>query len=156
MSKPPRTLVIVDIQKAFEPPPEFLGRLERYAKRFELRVFTRYVNPPGSLFRRLLKQTSCLPGTPDTELMLTPQKGDFVLEKRSYGLSEAAIARLKRRGVKKAIVCGLDTDACVLAVMFSLFDAGIDVRLKQDLCWSSSGLQDPALEIIKAQFPKPL
>jgi nicotinamidase-related amidase len=49
-------------------------------------------------------------------------------------------------------VCGLDTDACVLGVLFSLFDAGIECHLKEDMCWSSSGLHQAALRIVRTQF----
>jgi hypothetical protein len=39
--------------------------------------------------------------------------------------------------------------------MFSLFDAGIECRVKTDLCWSSSGLHRQGLAIIEEQFPPP-
>ncbi|MFT3781956.1 MAG: isochorismatase family protein [Nibricoccus sp.] len=64
--------------------------------------------------------------------------------------------RLKASGVKRAIVCGVDTDACVLGVMFSLFDAGIEPRVKKDLCSSSTGLHREAMKILHEQFPQPI
>src|SRR5688572_27937492 len=153
---PHRALVIVDVQRAFTPPPAFLKKLERYARRFPCRIFTRYVNPAGSAFRRLLKQKCCAPGSPDTELLLSPAKGDLVIDKIArYGLTPAQIRTLKRRKIRCVTVCGLDTDACVLGVMFSLFDSGIECHLKEDVCWSSSGLHRPAVTIIRAQFPAP-
>ncbi len=153
---PHRALLIVDVQRAFAPPPRFVARLERYAARFPCRIFTRYLNPPGSVFRRLLKQKSCAPGTPDVELLVQPRPGDLVLDKRAkYGLTETQIRTLKRRRIRSVTVCGLDTDACVLAVMFSLFDGGIECHLKEQFCWSSSGLHVPAVKIIRAQFPAP-
>ena len=153
---PHRALFIVDVQRAFAPPARFVKKLERYAARFPCRIFTRYINPAGSAFRRLLKQTCCGPGTPDTELLLTPKPGDLVLDKVArYGLTPAQIRSLKRRRIRCVTVCGLDTDACVLGVMFSLFDSGIECHLKEDMCWSSSGLHRPAVQIIREQFPAP-
>lgn len=148
-------LIIVDLQKAFPPPAKFVERVRRYARRFERRIFTRFVNPRGSLFRTKLKQRCCGPGTSDTELLIEPEEGDIVLSKRGYGLSAAAIRRIRALGVKRVTVCGIDTDACVLGVMFSLFDAGIACRAKPDLCWSSSGLHGEAMKIIAEQFPPP-
>lgn len=145
-------LIIVDLQQAFPVPPRLVLRIQRYAARFECRVFTRFINPPGSLFRRHLKQHSCAPGSADTALLLPPGRGDLVIAKRTYGLAPRDLARLRRRGIKRATVCGVDTDACVLGVMFSLFDAGIACRAMPQLCWSSSGLQAPALRIIREQF----
>jgi nicotinamidase-related amidase len=149
------TLIIVDIQKAFPPPAEFVARVRKYSRRFKRRIFTRFVNPEGSLFRTKLDRNSCAPGTEDLELLIPPEKGDVVLSKQGYGLSAAAIRKLRSLGVTQAIVCGVDTDACVLGVMFSLFDAGIECRVRPDLCWSSAGLHDAAMKIIEEQFPAP-
>jgi len=154
---PHHAVMIVDVQKAFDPPPAFLKKVRRYVRRFPCRVFTRYINPHGSLFRRVLKQRSCAPGSPDTELLLEPEQDDLVFEKRGkYGLSTANIRQLKRRGIRRITVCGLDTDACVLGVMFSLFDNGIECHLKEEMCWSSSGLHRAAITIIREQFPSPV
>lgn len=147
--------MIVDVQRAFEAPPAFVEKLRRYSRRFPCRVFTRYTNPAGSMFRKVLKQKCCAPGSPDTELLVPPDPGDIVIDKSTYGLKRADLQRLHRRKIREITVCGLDTDACVLGVMFSLFDAGIICHLKENLCWSSSGLHKPAVAIIRAQFPEP-
>lgn len=146
-------LVIVDLQCAFPIPRPLVAAIRRYSRRFKLRVFTRFENPHGSLFRQRLKMDHCPPGSPDTALLIEPEKRDIVLSKQGYGLSARHIARLKRLGVTRATVCGIETDACVLAVMFTLFDAGIDCRVKPDLCWSSSGLHRAGVKILKTQFP---
>jgi nicotinamidase-related amidase len=152
---PHRALMIVDVQQAFEPPPAFLKKLQRYSRRFPCRIFTRYVNPAGSMFRRLLGQKCCAPRSADTTLLIPPDPTDIVIDKTTYGLQPADLRRLHRRKIREITVCGLDTDACVLGVMFSLFDAGIVCHLKENMCWSSSGLHKPAVAIIRAQFPEP-
>lgn len=150
-------LVVVDLQKAFEVPPELPDRVRKYGRRFRRRVFTRFENPAGSLFRRALKQDSCAPGTEDTALLIEPEKGDVVITKQGYGLTPRDIRKIKALGAKRVTVCGIDTDACVLGVMFSLFDAGIECRVKPDLCWSTSGraLHHAGMKIIEQQFPPP-
>lgn len=151
-----RALMIVDVQRAFDPPPAFIRKLARYSRRFPCRIFTRYVNPAGSAFRRLLNHKCCAPGSEDVDLIIPPDRGDLVLDKVArYGMTPAQIRRLKRRGISCVTVCGLDTDACVLGVMFSLFDEGIECHLKEQMCWSSSGLHKAAVAIIRAQFPAP-
>ncbi len=152
---PHRALMIVDVQAAFAPPPAFVEKLRRYSRRFPCRVFTRYLNPPGSVFRRVLKQKCCAPGSPDTALLIAPDRGDLVIDKPGYGLKPADLRRLHRRRIREITVCGLDTDACVMGVMFSLFDAGIVCHLKEEMCWSSSGLHRSAVAIVRAQFPEP-
>ena len=152
---PHRALMIVDVQRAFDPPPVFVEKIRRYSRRFPCRIFTRYINPADSLFRKVLKQKSCAPGSIESELLLLPEPDDLVIEKRGYGLSPAALRRLHRLKITHVTVCGLDTDACVLGVMFSLFDAGIVCHLKEEMCWSSSGLHRAALDIAREQFPSP-
>jgi nicotinamidase-related amidase len=151
------TVVVVDLQKAFEVPTALLERVRRYINRFECRIFTRFENPPGSLFRRSLKQRSCLPGSEDTELLIDPQPDDLVLRKRGYGIEPKDVRKILRRGIRRVTVCGIDTDACVLGVMFSLFDAGIECRVKPEMCWSTSGadLHRAAMKVIEQQFPPP-
>ena len=145
-------IIIVDLQKAFPVPTDLLRRIEQRCSSYPLRVFTKFINPPDSIFRRKLDRRSCAPGTSETELLLNPGPKDLVLEKASYGLGPDHLAALRGAGVEKALVCGVDTDACVLGVVFSLFDAGIDCEVDPDLCWSSMGLHEMALKIIRAQF----
>ena len=150
-------IIIVDLQKAFDVPPKLVNQIDAYSRGFAKRIFTRFENPRGSLFRRKLNLHACAPGTRDTELWLEPEKNDMLIVKHGYGLAPRAIARLRKLGVKRATVVGMDTDACVLAVMFSLFDAGITCRVHTDLCWSSSGLRlhRAGMTVIKQQFPPP-
>ncbi|HEU5078940.1 MAG TPA: isochorismatase family protein [Opitutaceae bacterium] len=147
-------LLIVDVQAAFFIPPEILANIERYSKNFERRIFTRFVNPPKSIFRRKLGRDACAPGSPDVRLLIKPEPGELVFDKKGYGLSPAQVRRLKAEGVSKVIVCGMDTDACVLGVMYSLFDRGIDCRLApRQYCYSSQQLDEEARKIMKEQFP---
>lgn len=149
------TLVIVDVQQSAPVPPGIVEKIRRYARRFDRRVFTRFVNPPDSLFRKTLGLKCCAPGSAGTRLLIEPGPRDMVMEKSGYGLKPADLRRLHSAGIKQVTVCGLDTDACVMGVMFSLFDAHIDCRVKEDLCWSSSGLHGQAMKIIATQFPPP-
>lgn len=145
-------LMIVDVQVAFHVPVSLVDKIRARCGDFPLRIFTQFVNPPGSIFRTHLNSTTCPPGDPQTELVLQPGPGDLLLVKSTYGLTPAHIAALRDRGVTEVTVAGVDTDACVLGVMFSLLDAGIVPHLASDLCWSSTGLHDEAVRIAEQQF----
>lgn len=147
-------ILIVDLQKAFPVPPKLVRRIATYSRRFEKRIFTRFENPRDSLFRTKLKRRCCAPGSKDTDLWIPPTTEDLLWVKRGYGLPVRAIRRLRALGAKRVTVVGIDTDACVLGVLFSLFDAGIECRAQTDLCWSSSGLHRAAVKIINEQFPQ--
>ena len=145
-------IIIVDLQKAFPVPQIIVERIERRSRGFRQRVFTKFLNEPDSLFYRKLQRSSCLPGTLERELLISASPNDIVLDKTGYGLTCGQIDQLRAVGIKKALVCGVDTDACVLGVVFALFDAGIDCEVDPELCWSSTGLQEPALKIVREQF----
>lgn len=107
------------------------------------------------MFRTVLKQKSCQPGTPDVDLLLVPAPDDLVFQTTgSYGLKASHLRILHARRISEITVCGLDTDACALGVMFSLFDAGIICHLKEERCWSSSGLHAADMKIVRQQFPR--
>ena len=150
-----KALVIVDLQAALPIPSRLLAEIKTHADSYPCRVFTRFINPEGSLFRRKLKMQDCSPGSLDTRLLLVPREEDLVLEKEGYGLRPDHIVRMTARGIKQADMCGVDTDACVLAVMFSLFDGGIPCSVIPHLCWSSSGLHAEAVRIMDSQFSPP-
>jgi nicotinamidase-related amidase len=132
-------LLIGDLQVAFSPPPRLVERIRAYSRNFPRRIFTRLIDPPGSRFRRALGQTFCPPGSAESTLVIAPEKGDLVLCKDSDGFCPRDLRRLRRLGLKSVTICGLDSDACVLGVSFSLFDAGIRTVIEESLCWSSSG-----------------
>lgn len=148
-----QVLMIVDVQRAFSPPPEYLRKLKWFSSKFELRIFTQFINPPDSHFRRILKHRCCTPGTDEIELLMAPSPKDIVLRKISrYGLSYAHIRQIKRMGIRDITICGLDTNAWVLGIMSSLIDGGIRCKLQENMCWSSSGLHGPAVRIAREQF----
>jgi nicotinamidase-related amidase len=145
-------IMIIDVQREFGVPADLVAKIKARAESFPLRIYTQFVNPPGSLFRTKLKRDMCTPGDPGGELVMTPGAGDLVLRKQSYGLLPEHLEILRRHGVKEVTVTGVDTDACVLAVMFSLWDNGIDCHIIPDLCWSSAGLHKEAVKIAEQQF----
>lgn len=148
-------LVIVDLQHAFTPPAEIVSRIRERADQFPLCVFTKFVNPPNSIIRRKLDRQSCAPGNPEGDLVIAPKPGDLVIEKFGYGLDPLAVRRLREAGLRHVLLCGGDTDACVLGVAFSLFDAGIDCSVDPALCFSSANLHDTALRVLEQQFGTP-
>jgi nicotinamidase-related amidase len=148
-------LVIVDVQAAFMIPPKTLAAIERYSRQFERRIFTRFVVQPDSVFRQVLGNDCCAPGSPDLRLLIEPSKKDIVFDKQGYGLSAKQIQRLRQLRIQEVMVCGMDTDACVLATMFTLIDGGIAPRVAPArYCHSNQNLDTEARTIMRSQFPK--
>jgi nicotinamidase-related amidase len=152
MSAPFDAIIIIDLQRAFAVPEDLLDRIERESLYFPQRIFTKFINHPGSLFRTKLKRHLCAPGSEEAELILKVNHDDWTIEKPGYGLPSEQVKRIASAGIKKTLLCGVDTDACVLGVAFSLFDGGVDCEINPELCWSSAGLHHSALQIIREQF----
>jgi nicotinamidase-related amidase len=145
-------IIIVDLQKAFPIPQTLVQQIEQRSRNFPRRIFTQFVNEPGSLFRTKLQRSSCPPDAAETELIIKPKPDDWVIQKPRYSLAPRDVERIVQAGIRDTLVCGVDSDACVLGVLFSLFDAGVNCEVDPDLCWSSTGLHDAAMKIIQEQF----
>ncbi|HSW37340.1 MAG TPA: isochorismatase family cysteine hydrolase [Candidatus Saccharimonadales bacterium] len=59
---------------------------------------------------------------------------------------------LKQRGIEAVDICGIDTDACVLATAFEAFDNGYSVEVLFDLSYSRWNLDEAAKSIIMKNF----
>jgi len=61
-----------------------------------------------------------------------------VATKTGYGTS-TTLNLDQLRTYRRVLVCGADTDACVLGVALGLFDAGVPIGVVTDLCLSAGG-----------------
>lgn len=80
-------------------------------------------------------------------------KGDVVLSKHTYGLSEQRIKMLKVKNATIDVIGG-NLDTCIMAIAYQLFDNGLNFRILTDYCFSSSGAlyYNAALKIMKHSF----
>jgi len=76
-----------------------------------------------------------------------------VFTKTNYSIFKAkGLAEyLRKNKISLLYLCGIDTEACVLASAFEAFDLGFDVKIIKELCSSHSGksLHNSALKIIE-------
>lgn len=116
-----------------------------------LTIATQFTNPKDSLYRSLLGWGE-LSGPPETDI-LPPvlARADVKLEKTTYSAALGIAERLRNRVPRSVYVCGVDTDACVMAAAIGLFDLGLRPVVLADACASSGGLalHLSALEIMR-------
>lgn len=157
---PSPALVIVDVQRGFlaQETEAVVARIEAFlAERppYEVVIATRFVNLPGSRYESE-RDWHELMSDEETELLpFVASRADVVLAKHGLGPDGSELSDLLRaRGITAADLCGLDTDQCVLATAFDLWDAGIVPRLLADLCayWSGPGMHDAGLAIARRSF----
>lgn len=67
------------------------------------------------------------------------------------------IDKIKALNIDEIEICGTDTDACVMAIAYNLFDNNIKPIILENLCGSSSSnpnIHCNSIEIMKRSFGK--
>ena len=129
--EPSECLVVIDFQRTFNPPKLILQRVIALTEHF-YSVAT--VERHDEAVVPFESQLGWSPAVDDESLVAV----DRVFVKHGFLPTADLIAHLKSRGTKKAYVCGMQADTCVLAAGFALFDAGFHPTLLTDLVVGSS------------------
>ncbi len=122
-------LVVVDMQNGFvreksaHVVPIIAGMARRWQEAGGDTVFTRYLNPPGSMFERLIHWTH-LRDAPETDIVpeLAPlaARATAIVDKVIYSLFNEEGDRLVRdHGWTDLYICGIATESCVLKTQTS-------------------------------------
>ena len=151
-------IIIIDYQKEFintnsRKIVKPLTELMKQAK-FGCVAETMWFNSGENNFIEELGYESCKYTDKASHLQMLFPKAHVYQRLNKYSAYSLAVDRLMRK-CKTVYVCGLETDACVLATVFSLFDAGYTVRVIED-CTStiSEDLHNATKLIMLRQFGK--
>lgn len=121
-------LIVIDVQKGFINPwtAHIPAAVERLQAGYDRVVATRFHNPEGSLYRRLIGWQRLGRETADFPLAFTPRDDAPVIDKASYTCVTADLLEdLERWGAEEVHLCGIATDNCVLKSAVDLFEAGV-------------------------------
>lgn len=109
------------------------------ASTFDLKVATRFHNPPDSQFRRLIHWNG-LSSAKDVRLdSVVEANADEVVDKHTYGAGAALLDILQKHHIETVLIVGIDTDVCVLQNAGYLFDSGIEVWVDLNGCATNGG-----------------
>lgn len=153
--KAPTGLIVVDLQKGFNPPAEQFEGIRAILGEYDVIIATQFFNKVWSLFETELNYTLCQRGSPESEIVI-PLNPNLVFDRFGYGLNMHHIEKLKALPVMRWDVVGCDTEACVLSTCYDMWNYGIKFRVLKDLCTSSGGQEchDAAITIMKRSFGK--
>ena len=137
-------LLVVDIQEEFVT-SDILNNVVDYINnsQYDSLIFTVFENTKDSNFVKLLNYTNCMKTKPLIE-------SSNLYKKSTYGISSSLIDKLKT--YSQVDVIGTDIDACVMAICYQLFDAGINFRIITKYCYGI--LKDEAIKIMERNFGK--
>ena len=146
-------LLAVDLQNGFLTSPEckaVVPKVVTNASQFHQVWATRFFNRNPN-FSRQVNWNEMVSGQ-ETELSttLTPVVSK-TFEKPSYSPPRELIQALQSDAITTVAVCGVDTDACVMATVLELFDARIETFVVSDGCASSGGHEhhESAVKLLK-------
>ncbi|MFS2155756.1 isochorismatase family protein [Pseudomonas sp. Pseusp122] len=126
-----QVLLIVDVQSTFSPPEWLVDGVRALSARIPTVASIELHDEQVTPFNR---QLGWYPAAEDENLV----EADKVFVKHGYGQTAQTIDYIKQLGAERVLVCGLQTETCVLAAGFALFDAGLTPTLITDLTVGSS------------------
>ena len=126
-----QALLIIDIQPSFSPPAWLIRKIGAWMGVLPTVATVERHDERRVPFRR---QLGWAPGASDNSLIAA----DRVFVKYGYLPSSNTVEYLKGLDVERVLVCGIQTETCVLAAGFALFDAGLQPTLVEDLTVGSS------------------
>lgn len=147
-------LMVIDVQNGFIVPasaavvPAAVRLIDAWTAAHAPVVLTRYYNHTDSPFTHVLGWHG-MTEPPDTDLAaeLTPYLGApevHVVDKDTYsGLTPAVTDILDSTRATDVFLCGIATDACVLATAIAMFDAGLTPWVVRDACASNASRTPP-------------
>jgi nicotinamidase-related amidase len=124
-------LLVVDVQPSFAPPDWLVAGIRTLAKRMPSVATVERHDESRTPFER---QLGWHPARDDESLVET----GAVFVKYGYLPPRAMLDYLATRQPQRVLVCGMQTETCVLAAGFMLFDAGLSPTLITDLTVGSS------------------
>ena len=126
-----QVLLIIDVQPCFNPPHWLVEGINALLGQMPSVATVERHDESRTPFAR---QLGWQPPVDDQSLVAA----DKVFIKHGYGPTQELLDYLKNLNPQRVLVCGIQTDTCVLAAGFALFDAGLQPTLLTDLTVGSS------------------
>ncbi len=150
-----KALLVIDVQAYFleRSPKDLPARIAGYIRssNYDFLGFTVFRNVNGSNWEKSLDWHK---SKTDEEVALASEFSDLVtpentFEKHTYSALKhgSLLDLLKNKGIEEIHLCGIDTDACILATAYDAFDQGFRVKILFDLSYSRAGLQEATKSI---------
>ena len=146
-------LLVVDVQKGFinEHTAHIPALIQELLPSYQTIFATRFYNPEGSNYRRLMNWHRFSRESPDMELAFTPTENVRIIDKPLYTcVTDTFLATLDELAITEIHIVGIDTDICVTKCAVDLFENERTPLVLAKYCASYAGpdLHNAALKII--------
>ena len=152
-----KILLVVDMQKGFITTDNYKALNEKVNNLLNLNnydkyIFTKFINTENSLYQTKLNWFGLIDKNEQELSISLPNDNYLVFEKTGYGLSNAQLKEIIDLNIDSIDICGLQSDACVYAIAFQLFDNGIFPNILINYCETTPNRNDMAKEMLIHQF----
>lgn len=153
----PEALLIIDIQHGFicNGVEQIIPSLVELVHKWpcENLYYLKYKNYPGSSFTKYLDWHEFMTSEQANIVPEVYIKGSAIYNHYGYAPPDDLLVELHSK-YESVGICGVDTDACVMAAVFALWDAEIRPFVLAEYCASSGGPQfhRAALDLMLRQF----
>lgn len=150
-----KVLIIIDVQNEFidhetERVVQFIARLLD-DEHWDFVIQSRWENCSGSQYETRLGYHAGHSG--QSEPFFDPP-GGYIFSRATYSCANDELLKLISKD-DDIYVTGLETDACVMATLFDLWDLGYSFHVYEKGVGTTAGdLQEPAIRMIRRQFGK--
>ncbi len=140
MNRVPKGLIVLDVQEDF-----LRNTLDYIAP-----LCQRYINQHADEYAAIILTKWVYDELQGRDTLLLSHPKAHVVEKRSYsGYTEDTKKILEAEGIDEVHIAGVDSEGAVLATMFSLVDAGYDVKILERLVTGYHGRNWEAMMIAR-------
>jgi len=156
-----KALIVIDVQKYFlnRKTKLIVEKISKYLKnnagKYSATYFTVFKNDTNSPLWKIAGWRDCT-DSPATDICdeikeFTNDSNLFYKNILSAAKVSEISCKIKENKIFEVDLCGFDTDCCVLATAYDLFDQGIKPIILENLTWSTSEekLHKPALQMIE-------
>jgi len=141
-------LLVVDVQNGFinqntQHVIEPINRLiDQWRAAGSVILFSKFVNPEGSQWEKLL-QWDKMRSSPEIDFPAELNVGEAeVKTKGTYSMWSDELAEYcGKNNLDTVVICGIDTDQCVLATAIDIFESSLKPVVVKHCCASSAGNQ---------------
>jgi|SRR5581483_2107855 len=156
-----KALIVIDVQKYFcnKDTKHVVEEISKYLRNnrnnYDVVLFTIFKNDSSSPLWNISKWKDCTK-SPDTDICneikeFTDTKNLFYKNILSAYKVKSIARKLREQKITEVHLCGFDTDCCVLATAYDLFDDKIKPVILENLTYSTSKdkLHKSALQMIE-------
>ena len=141
-----KALIVIDVQNCFavEKAADLPSKIAKHIQNisYDHVLFTVFRNESSSNFHKILNWKGAMnrPGIDIHPELASFLNGQNTFEKTTYSAlkSKTLLDFLKKENITDLFLCGINTDACVLATAFEAFDFGFTFTILEELCSISS------------------